>query len=115
MPLSVMEGNGLIDRDFAYDSPYQHCSPKTGGYGHVAQAMRTEVHRILYTVVHSAAMNGISSSMKMIDVTPAWHVIYNTASSSIVTLLIGSSVLLAWTYIYDYFFKDKKEEEKGGN
>ena len=115
LPLSVMEGNGLIDRDFAYDSPYQHCSPKIGGYGHVAQAMRTEVHRILYTVVHSAAMNGISSSMKMIDVTPAWHVIYNTASSSIVTLLIGSSVLLAWTYIYDYFFKDKKEEEKGGN
>lgn len=114
LPLSVMEGNGLIDRDFSYDSPYQYCSPKIGGYGHVAQAMRLEVHRILYTVVHSAAMNGISSNMRMIPITPAWQVIYNSASSSIVTLLIGSSILLAWTYVYDYFFKEK-DNEKGGN
>ena len=115
LPLSVLEGNGLIDRDFANDSPYQYCSPKIGGYGHVAQAMRTEVHRILYTVVHSAAMNGISSSMRMIPVTPAWEVIYTGASTIITMAFASCAILLAWTYVYDYFLKEKLESEKGGN
>ena len=115
LPLSVLEGNGLIDRDFSYASPYQYCSPKIGGYGHVAQAMRLEVHRILYTVVHSAAMNGISSNMKMIPVTPAWEVIFNCASACVTTLFVGSGLLLVWTYVYDLFLKDKFESEEGGN
>ena len=77
--------------------------------------MRLEVHRILYTVVHSAAMNGISSNMKMIPVTPAWEVIYNTASNIVAMAFASCGILLAWTYVYDLFLKDKFESEEGGN
>ena len=40
----------------------------------ICQAMRQACHRILYTVANSNAMNGISSSAKVVSVTPWWQV-----------------------------------------
>ena len=40
----------------------------------VCQAMRQAVHRILYTVANSNAMNGISSSTTIVSVTPWWQI-----------------------------------------
>ena len=39
----------------------------------ICQAMRQACHRILYTVANSNAMNGISSSAKVVSVTPWWQ------------------------------------------
>lgn len=98
--MGVLEGNGLVDRDYTHYKPYESAKPGTG-YGHVAQAMRLETHRILYTVVHSAAMNGISSNMRMIEVTPKWVTVVNAANNVLLTLTIGCAVLLAWVYVYE--------------
>ena len=43
------------------------------GYGELAWAMRESAHRILYTVVHSNAMNGITSGTKIKTITPWWQ------------------------------------------
>ncbi len=39
----------------------------------ICQAMRQATHRILYVVANSNAMNGISSSTKIVSVTPWWQ------------------------------------------
>ncbi len=39
----------------------------------ICQAMRQATHRILYTVANSNAMNGISSTAKIVSVTPWWQ------------------------------------------
>lgn len=39
----------------------------------ICQAMRQATHRILYTVVNSNAMNGISTSQEVVAVTPWWE------------------------------------------
>lgn len=45
---------------------------KDGKHADMAWAMRDAAHRILYTVVHSNAMNGITSGTRIITFTPAW-------------------------------------------
>ena len=37
---------------------FEYAAPKYGGHSKVAWAMREAAHRVLYSVVHSAAMNG---------------------------------------------------------
>ncbi len=39
----------------------------------ICQAMRQATHRILYTVANSNAMNGISSTTKVVAITPWWQ------------------------------------------
>lgn len=71
----ILNGNDLPDGS-AMSGASASSSPlyayKTG-YGELAQAMRESAHRILYTVVHSNAMNGISSGVKIVNVTPWWQ------------------------------------------
>ncbi len=43
------------------------------GYSKVAWAMRDTVHNILYTTVHSSAMNGVSSDIRFVPTQPAWQ------------------------------------------
>lgn len=43
-----------------------------GKHSDMAWAMREAAHRVLYTVVHSNAMNGISNGTRIIMITPWW-------------------------------------------
>ena len=45
---------------------------KEGGHADMAWAMREAAHRVLYTVVQSNAMNGITSGTRIITLTPWW-------------------------------------------
>lgn len=45
------------------------------GYGQLAQNMRESAHRILYTVVHSNAMNGDAPGSTYIPITPTWQIL----------------------------------------
>ena len=45
------------------------------GYGQLAQNMRESAHRILYTVVHSNAMNGDAPGSIYIPITPTWQIV----------------------------------------
>ena len=56
-----------------------------GDSSSVVKAMRESVHRILYTVANSNAMNGISVNTKIIPITPVW----------VYFLIIADVILLA--------------------
>ena len=62
------------------------------GYGELAQAMRESAHRILYTVLHSNAMNGITTDTRIIVLTPWWKILMNV-------LIVVFSILFALAMI----------------
>ena len=63
----------------------------TEGYGDLATAMRESAHRILYTVVQSNAMNGISSSTRVIVIKP-WWITAVEVTTTVVTVLFAVSM-----------------------
>ena len=71
------------------------------GYGHVAQAMRESVHRIMYTVVHSNAMNYYASGTRFIYHPAPWVSAFNTFKTvSTVFFAVSvsiSAILLLWS------------------
>ena len=98
----VMAGHELPDGYFEPDGPevqfFQKAAPVseggTGNYGEFAWAMREGAHRILYTVVHSNAMNGFDSSTRIIKVTPSWMKTITALKTTATVLFIVSMVLL---------------------
>ena len=60
----------------------------------VAQAMRESSKRVLYTVLHSRGMDGISSNMKVVSVTPWWQATLNYAEYTLMALTALAAVLL---------------------
>ncbi len=77
----------------------------------VATAMREACHRILYTRLHSNAMNGVNSSTRIIPLTPWWQ--YAVTSVQIVSgILMGLSLCMTVTSVVLYILKRKKNKEK---
>ena len=60
----------------------------------VVQAMRESSKRVLYTVLHSRGMDGISSNMKVVSVTPWWQAALNYAEYTLIALTALAAVLL---------------------
>lgn len=57
-------------------------------------AMREATHRVLYTVANSAAMNGISTTSKIVSVTPWWRaLIYGVFAVGVIGA-IGSTAMI---------------------
>ncbi|MBO5328243.1 MAG: glycoside hydrolase family 3 C-terminal domain-containing protein [Clostridia bacterium] len=84
----ILAGNDLPDgtRNASELNKYKE------GYGELAWAMRESAHRILYTVVHSNAMNGWDSNTEIVVLTPWWkHAL--TAVQIAVGTVFGLSVL----------------------
>ncbi len=91
LPALLLSGGDLVD---GYQ-PVEHLEPARPGNRHadVAWAMRDSIHRILYTVVHSNAMNGISSTTTMVRVSPWWQTLLVWLSVAVGVLLAASLVL----------------------
>ena len=68
----------------------------------VCQALRESAHRILYTVLHSAAMNGINSSTKFVYVEPFYYGILETAQTAALVLTIIAAVMLLLSLILNH-------------
>ena len=80
------------------------------GYGEFAWKMRECAHRILYTVVHSSGVNGITSSTIVRSVTPWWQSALLGMEISF-GVLFGLSVLgCGWFILQDILKKPKKQE-----
>lgn len=79
----VLSGNDWVD-GIGQSASLNVYHPQTGTLrsGEVANAVRESAKRVLYTAVHSNGMNGISSDMRIIRVTPAWQ-----------TLLISANII----------------------
>ena len=94
LPKLLTSGGNLVDGMMKAED-LDASRPGTG-HADVAWGMREAMHRILYTVVHSNAMNGISAGTKIIQVTPWWQKL-------VTGLQIGFGVLtaaaLAWVVI----------------
>ncbi len=101
-----------ISKFFAEAAPVS--AGGTGQYGDFAWQMRECVHRMLYTVVHSNAMNGISSSTRILHITPVWMAAVNAAKIAVEAVFAASVVFLAVTIAWDPVANciNKKKEKK---
>lgn len=68
--------------------------------GELAWAMRESVHRVLYTVVHSNAMNGIGEGTRVIIIPAQWKTLAKDVHNGICIAFGVSAVLLAVTSVF---------------
>ncbi len=99
MPVAHLYGVDLPDRDYSQMNAYARYEK---GHGALAWAMRESVHRILYTVVHSAAMNGVTSSTRVVSLTPDWQYWLKMGTQMSATLLAASAALLITVYAFPW-------------
>lgn len=101
----VLSGNDWVDGigQLASLNAYH---PQTGTLrsGEVANAVRESAKRVLYTAVHSNGMNGISSNMRIVRVTPGWQKMLITIDVILGVLLVSS---ISWSVISYIRFKKK--------
>lgn len=71
----------------------------------VARALREASHRILYTVLHSRGMDGMSANVRIVPVTPWWQTALNVAQITLAVLSVASA---AWL-VTDMIPRKKKE------
>ena len=105
LPQMLLAGGNLVDGMMSVDD-LAACAPGNK-HADVAQALRESMHRILYTVVHSNAMNGISVNTEMERLTPWWQTALLAAK--IITTL-GLAASLAWCALSA---SRKKRQNKG--
>lgn len=98
----VLGGNDLPDGDPAskngakdYDGRPSSFDAYTSGYGELAWAMRDSTHKVLYTVVNSNAMNGITSDTEIRVQTPAWQIALPVVTRVIITLFVWIALAFA--------------------
>lgn len=92
LPQMLLAGTNLIDgrMDVA------HLDASKTNHADVAWAMRESIHHILYTVVHSAAMNGISPNAKIVQITPWWKTLLTGLEIGLGVLVVASA---AWIVV----------------
>ena len=89
---------GLLAGTNSWDSSAQQWTDELlklyRGDPDIAQAMRESTHRILYTVVNSNAMNGITANTKIVSVTPWWKTALICVDVVLGVLVAGSLFML---------------------
>ncbi len=70
---------------------------------YIAQLLRQAVHRILYVQVNSSAMNGISSTARVVPITTWWQLTEYAATALFAVLTLVTAVL--------WILSSKKEKE----
>ena len=78
----------------------------------LARAMRESAHRILYTVVHSRGMDGISADTKIVHVTPWWSTTLTVAEYTLAVLSLLGVILLILDMAGISLKKKEKKEKK---
>ncbi len=105
MPYAVYCGNDLVDGanvDHQFDDYRQ-------GYGELAWRMRESAKRILYTVCHSAAMNGWDSNTRLVHVLTPYQIALIAVDSTLGVLTAASLGFFGFEY-YVKNIKKKKED-----
>ena len=105
MPTFMMAGTDIPDGELTAQKPYDKY--KTG-YGSMAQRMREAAKHVLYSTVHSNAMNGYSSNTKIIPITPNWLVALIASDITLGVLWLAGFGLVAANIIKNN--KNKKKE-----
>ena len=91
--------DGLIAGSDIWDSPdptiHTTLAPKYENDAYIVTEMRESMHKILYTVANSNAMNGWSSADRLKVITPWWK----TALYALDTVLAVLTVLCIWRLV----------------
>ena len=102
-PRAVCTGTDIYDGP---DNPSHPRTPQLNEYkedAYVVSCLRESAARIVYAVGQSAAMNGISSETKIVEVMP-WYMTLTIAAAAVMGVLaVGSAVMLVL---------DKKKKSK---
>ena len=77
------------------------------GYSEMAWAMRLAAKRILFSVAHSSAMNGISSTTTVVPITPWWQTALYVADGVLCALFAASMIWTAAALVQEYRGKRK--------
>ena len=104
MPAMLLAGTNLVDGMMKAEH-LDECKPGNG-HADVAYGMRESMHRILYTVVHSNAMNGISSDTVIERITPWWQTALVVAQA---VLCVGTLAAIGWVEAAS--LKERKKEK----
>ena len=105
LPAMLVAGTNLVDGS----QEASQLNASRTNHADVAWAMRESVHRILYTVVQSNAMNGVTVGSKMITVTPWWQIVLVAANVALGVGFVGS---VAWTVVDEVRSKKRREAAK---
>ena len=109
----VYYGNDIPDGNVnTSNESFDYASPTNGGYSKFAWQMRECAHRVLYTVVHSNAMNGYDSTTKVIKLTPGWITLLNNVQLGGGIYLGVSGLLFGISVFLKVSSKYKNKEEK---
>lgn len=81
------------------------------GYKSYAIELRNSAHRILYSLVHSSAMNFMAPGMKVVKLTPKWLSTLNTCKITTTTLFSLSMAFLGFTLVLNVIEKYGKKKE----
>ena len=92
----VVAGNDIPDNYVGDDiSQFAAYGPNgTTPNAAVVQALRTSSKRVLYTVLHSRGMDGISSNTQIVSVTPWWQMTLNVVQWTLTGLTALALLLL---------------------
>lgn len=72
----------------------------------VANLMRTACHNILYSVINSAAMNGISTNVMVVSITPQWQYWL-----MILDVVVGALIVISGILVFRNYRKSKNTIE----
>ncbi|MCH5162324.1 MAG: glycoside hydrolase family 3 C-terminal domain-containing protein [Clostridiales bacterium] len=103
----VLAGNDL---PLAQDNTIRNYK---SGYSKVAWAMRDTVHNILYSVVHSSAMNGFTSNVRVIVFDPEWKYMLDVATPIITSITWVCIALFVAMEVWSYFGNGKRKNKRG--
>ena len=67
----------------------------------VMLALREACHRILYTQLHSAAMNGVSINTKIVKIVPWWQALLISASVISGVLMLAGVTMCVLSFVFD--------------
>ena len=72
--------------------------------------MRTSVKYVLYTVVNSNAMNGITGDTSFRTITPAWEIAMSVLPRVMLTIMIWCAVIYVATFVYNAIITSKNRK-----
>lgn len=97
MPVAHLYGTDLPDRTYQSRGAYVGLEKN---HGRIAWAMREACHNILYTTLHSAMINGLSSDTRILTITPNWVHGLKIGTTATVILAVASLLLLLSAYLF---------------
>lgn len=107
----ILGGCALPDGDTANSAEKSALYKYSEGYGELANAMREEIHRILYTVANSNAMNGYDASTRFRTVTPPWIKVMNGVQIGVSVAFYVGIAAYAIMIVFDEFNIIKRKEK----